>query len=58
MKFLKTLAAIDTGVAFPGNQTLYRTKILGFAVRMVSDGAGLTAEAHDNKRVADLSTLH
>jgi hypothetical protein len=29
MKFLKTLAAIDAGVAFRENQTLYRTKISG-----------------------------
>jgi hypothetical protein len=29
MKFLKTLAAIDTGVAFRENQTLYGIKILG-----------------------------
>jgi hypothetical protein len=31
MKFLKTLAAIDTEVAFRWNQTLYRIKTPGVA---------------------------
>src|SRR6185369_16005405 len=35
MKFLKTLAAIDTEVAFRWDQTLYRTKILGIRVPAV-----------------------
>src|SRR6185503_4898413 len=55
MKFLKTLAAIDTEVAFRWNQTLYRTKNaerracpewLSSSVRKM--------KVHDNKRVSGL----
>src|SRR5690349_8629764 len=52
MKFLKSLAAIDTEVAFRGIQTLYRIKNFSrregqrpLAIRVWS------REAHDNRRV-------
>jgi hypothetical protein len=52
MKFLKTLAAIDTEVAFRWNQTLYRTKNSKRCACQESRATCIHArEAHDNKRV-------
>jgi hypothetical protein len=51
MKFLKTLAAIDTEVAFRGIQTLYRTKNFEpYACRERLATCAQALEAHDNRR--------